>query len=175
MTNKEIYLDYIKRYLGKPKVSKALADIIEAACIGYHEMMLEMENNSFIPTADDTRLTNFEYNGNTYYHSPELKSWQEWMDWANANGYQLLSIDESCSIPYETLIKLPDVLAGSRHPDGTFISRGSHAGLWSSRESGGNAWRRYLYPGNATVYRNTNAKAYGFSVVLKKKSESEGE
>jgi uncharacterized protein (TIGR02145 family) len=56
------------------------------------------------------------------------------------------------------------VLSGSRNADGSFLNLGSDTNLWSSVESGSNAWRRALYSGFATVYRNTNGKAYGFSV-----------
>jgi len=55
-------------------------------------------------------------------------------------------------------------LAGYRSTDGSFHGRASYAYVWSSSESGGSAWSRYLNSGYATVYRFTNAKAYGFSV-----------
>ena len=56
------------------------------------------------------------------------------------------------------------LLAGDRETGGSFLNRGSHAFIWSSLESGSNAWRRFLYSGNATVYRNADSKLYGFSV-----------
>ncbi|PKL30878.1 hypothetical protein CVV43_05060 [Candidatus Saccharibacteria bacterium HGW-Saccharibacteria-1] len=40
----------------------------------------------------------------------------------------------------------------------------SNANLWSSSESGGNAWNRNLNTTQANVNRNTNDKANGFSV-----------
>ena len=55
-------------------------------------------------------------------------------------------------------------LAGDRSTDGSFYYLSSGAYLWSSSESGGNAWVRYLYSGFATVYRDTYRKALGFSV-----------
>ena len=54
--------------------------------------------------------------------------------------------------------------AGYRYPDGLFYNRGVHAYVWSSLESGANAWRRGLYSGYATVSRKANDKLYGFSV-----------
>jgi uncharacterized protein (TIGR02145 family) len=56
------------------------------------------------------------------------------------------------------------ILAGSRDTGGSFNNRTSNTNIWSSVESGGNAWKRNLNSGNATVNRNTNNKAYGFSV-----------
>ncbi|WXT99328.1 MAG: hypothetical protein Ctma_0024 [Catillopecten margaritatus gill symbiont] len=55
-------------------------------------------------------------------------------------------------------------LAGVRSANGSFYDRGDSAHLWSSTESGSNAYRRALYTSNATVFRNTNNKADGFSV-----------
>ena len=55
-------------------------------------------------------------------------------------------------------------LAGYRSTAGSFAHLGSVAGVWSSSESGGSAWRRHLGSGNATVYRDPDGKAYGFSV-----------
>ncbi len=56
------------------------------------------------------------------------------------------------------------ILAGSRNADGSFYDGGSYTIFWSSVGSGGSAWRRLLYSGNATVSRLTLAVAYGFSV-----------
>jgi len=56
------------------------------------------------------------------------------------------------------------LLAGYRNTDGSFNNRGTHAYIWSSLESGTNAWRRNLNSGNATVNRNANNKLNGFSV-----------
>lgn len=55
-------------------------------------------------------------------------------------------------------------LAGNRDTDGSFNNLSSNANLWSSSESGGNAWNRNLNSGNADVNRNTNDKANGLSV-----------
>ena len=56
------------------------------------------------------------------------------------------------------------LLAGYRNASGSFHNLGSLANLWSSSESGSNAWRRSLGSGNSTVYRTTHSQAYGFSV-----------
>ena len=56
------------------------------------------------------------------------------------------------------------LLAGRRYHYGSFYSRGSYAYFWSSSESGGYAWRRFLYSGDSSVSRNTSNKAFGFSV-----------
>jgi uncharacterized protein (TIGR02145 family) len=62
-------------------------------------------------------------------------------------------------------------LAGNRNTDGSFNNRASNANLWSSFESSASAaWNRNLNSGNATVNRNTNAKANGFSVRCLKDS-----
>ena len=56
-------------------------------------------------------------------------------------------------------------LAGYRDTDGgSFYNLSWYADLWSSSESGTSAWNRNLNSGNATVNRNTNDKANGFSV-----------
>jgi len=56
------------------------------------------------------------------------------------------------------------LLAGNRNTDGSFNNQGSNANFWSSTESGVNAWNRNLNSGNATVNRNANNQANGFSV-----------
>ncbi|SHN93810.1 hypothetical protein BHECKSOX_1106 [Bathymodiolus heckerae thiotrophic gill symbiont] len=55
-------------------------------------------------------------------------------------------------------------LAGYRHTNGIFRSRGETTDLWSSTGSGGYAHRRYLYVNDARVVRRLLNKAYGFSV-----------
>jgi len=56
------------------------------------------------------------------------------------------------------------LLAGYRNTSGSFNYRGSYAYIWSSLESGSNAWRRYLYSGTAAVPRDAGNKLFGFSV-----------
>jgi uncharacterized protein (TIGR02145 family) len=55
-------------------------------------------------------------------------------------------------------------LAGYRVTDGSFLGRTTYATIWSSSQSGDTAWSRHLDSANATVNRNPNSKAYGFSV-----------
>ena len=50
------------------------------------------------------------------------------------------------------------------YPGGLFNFLSSLAVLWSSSESGGNAWYRYLGSDNASVVRYTDVKGFGFSV-----------
>jgi len=56
------------------------------------------------------------------------------------------------------------LLAGYRSTNGSFGDRGAYAFIWSSLESGADAWSRGLYSGVAMVFRNTYDKLYGFSV-----------
>ena len=56
------------------------------------------------------------------------------------------------------------LLTGYRNTNGSFNNRGTNSNIWSSLESGTNAWRRNLNSGNATVNRNANNKLNGFSV-----------
>jgi len=56
------------------------------------------------------------------------------------------------------------LLVGTRESNGTFANTGTLGPFWSSLQSGTNAWFRFLNSGYATVNRNTNAKAYGFSL-----------
>jgi len=55
-------------------------------------------------------------------------------------------------------------LAGYRDTFGSFNYRGDNSLLWSSTESGGNAYSRYLDSSEAKVFRNAFNKANGFSV-----------
>jgi uncharacterized protein (TIGR02145 family) len=54
--------------------------------------------------------------------------------------------------------------AGHRLTNGSFDYQGYYATLWSSTETGSNAWTRDLYYNNTDVYRNNYNKAFGFSV-----------
>ncbi len=56
------------------------------------------------------------------------------------------------------------LLAGYRITDGSFYYQGSYAFVWSSLVSGGSAWSRTMFSGNASVSRDANAQAYGWSV-----------
>ena len=112
-------------------------------------------------------LTKFKANGKTYYHSPELKTWNEWTELAKIHDYELLDIDELCNIPDKVLKRLPNILAGFRITDGTFYNRGKYAYVWTASVAGASAWTRALNSGNATGTRFAYNKAYGFSVILR--------
>ncbi len=56
------------------------------------------------------------------------------------------------------------LLAGVRGTDGLFSDRTLYTGIWSSVDSRGNAWVRYLTSGYVSMYRGTDSKALGFSV-----------
>ena len=56
------------------------------------------------------------------------------------------------------------LFAGARSTTGSFDYRGSNAFIWSSLESGSNAWRRILASSLATVKRDAGIKLNGFSV-----------
>ena len=60
--------------------------------------------------------------------------------------------------------KLGVLPAGYRGTDGSFLGLSGYAYIWSSLESGGNAWRRALICSHTGVHRNTDDKLYGFSV-----------
>lgn len=55
-------------------------------------------------------------------------------------------------------------LAGVRYTDGSFGRLSFSIDLWSSSESGANAWYRSVYSGFTSVYRDTPGKAHGFFV-----------
>ena len=75
-----------------------------------------------------------------------------------------LGTNEGTNLKVEGSSGFEGLLAGYRGTSGSFGNRGTYSYLWSSLESGANAWRRYLGSGNATVYRNASNKLHGFSV-----------
>ncbi|MBI5218131.1 MAG: hypothetical protein HY958_04295 [Bacteroidia bacterium] len=54
--------------------------------------------------------------------------------------------------------------SGYRNTNGNYNNRGNNTNVWTSTESGANAWNRNLNYTITQVNRNTNNKAYGFSV-----------
>ncbi len=56
------------------------------------------------------------------------------------------------------------ILGGYRHDIGSFFNQGTLARLWSSSESGTNAFTRSTHITLNTVNRSAGVKAYGFSV-----------
>ena len=117
------------------------------------------------------KLTEFEFGNKKYLHSPDLRSWDDWMS-EQENGLYLLPERRLYEIPHDLLIPLPGIFAGFRSTDGSFGSRGSIAYLWSSSQYDSSiAWYRLLYYSDAQVRRNYYYdKAYGFSAIYKKQS-----
>ena len=56
------------------------------------------------------------------------------------------------------------ILAGLRHTATNFANRTAYMYLWSSSESGTDAWTRHLLSSLTTVYRNAKPKGFGMSV-----------
>ena len=54
--------------------------------------------------------------------------------------------------------------SGGRHPDGNYYLRGINTSMWTSTESGANAWHRVMSYTLTQVYRGTYDKAGGFPV-----------
>ncbi len=63
----------------------------------------------------------------------------------------------------ERLAMMFIVLAGNSI-SGSFFNRGAYGNVWSSSESGANAWYRNVNSGSAQVNRNANDKSNGLSV-----------
>jgi uncharacterized protein (TIGR02145 family) len=80
-------------------------------------------------------------------HGTKMKSLTGWSsngNWTNASGF--------------------NAFPAGYYGSGSFTSLGDFAFFWSSTESSGShAWDRELNNGNATVYRGSNQKIYGFS------------
>ena len=84
------------------------------------------------------------------------------VDWLNTTSWR--GTTEGTSLKVGGTSGFNAKLAGRRNTNGSFYFRGDFSYLWSSTESGGNAYRRCLYTSEARVYRSTSNKAYGFSV-----------
>ena len=74
------------------------------------------------------------------------------------------------SVVCERLAMMFLVLAGNSI-SGFFNNRGTNGILWSSSESGTNAWYRNVNSGSAQVNRNANDKSNGLSVRCLKNSQ----
>jgi len=53
---------------------------------------------------------------------------------------------------------------GYRSIDGNFSSAGNGGNWWSSSPDGSDAWSRYLYDDDESVFRGVNYLRFGFSV-----------
>ena len=125
--------------------------------------------------------TTFRIPVTTEWKTCKNKEWRESPTgdvWVHDNGEQLYTWDSAIRETKNVGKRLPTdeelegmkpedfagLLVGYRGTDGSFYNRGTYSSVWSSNESGGDAWKRALYYGHMSVYRNTLAKAYGFSV-----------
>ena len=97
-----------------------------------------------------------------YILESRLKDLTATCDAARSNAWDCASAGTKLKIGGSSGANVP--LAGYRNTDGSFYVRGTYVDLWSSSPSSTSAWYRFLNSTNATVYRFTNSKAYGFSV-----------
>jgi hypothetical protein len=119
------------------------------------------------------KLNEFEFEGKKYFHSPDLRTWDEWMA-EKENGLYLLPKRRLYKIPRDLLVLLPGVLAGYRSTSGSFYFRDDDAYIWSSSQYDSTyAWCRYLYYSFAQVFLDTNGKANGFSAILERRGKHE--
>ena len=95
-----------------------------------------------------------------HYSGEQLYSWDAALRETKKAGKRLPTDEELDGMQPEDFAGL---LVGYRNTDGAFNHRGSITYLWSSTESGSDAWRRYIFSSGTTVYRDTDSKAYGFS------------
>ena len=78
---------------------------------------------------------------------------------------EIMPTDEDFDLLFKTKADMPNLLlSGYRGTDGSFVYLSGYGYFWSSLESGSSAWRRALRSSYATVHRDTNSKAFGFSV-----------
>jgi uncharacterized protein (TIGR02145 family) len=149
-------------------------------------------NVSLVPTASNTLGTHYwdSYGGvaattdnDGYYYTWDAaqnvcpSGWRlpSDADWKALENYLGMSSTDQNATDWRgtdegTELKAADVsgfeakLAGLRGTNGSFNRRGGSTHLWSSTESVGNAYGRYLHISNTKVYRFAFNKANGFSV-----------
>ncbi len=80
--------------------------------------------------------------------------------WQKLSGMQKIQFIRQDDLNNKRLLGL----AGNRNTDGSFANLSTNTNFWSSTVSGSNAWNRNLNSTNATVNRNENDQANGFSV-----------
>ena len=138
----------------------------------------EFEDHNFRVNSDNWKKIIVD--GGEYLENPEKDIWEILNE--EARGEQLFTFkamqretkkagktvptDEQFTELLKEKEDMPNlVLAGFRNTNGSFHYLSSNGNLWSSSESSvSNAWNRYLYSSNTTVYRHAYNKAYGFSV-----------
>ena len=104
-------------------------------------------------------------------HIDGLFTWDEAMSLKLPEGWRVASDEDWFRIAdyfandAGKIIKGLEIeLAGFRHPDGRLLHCGANANLWSSSESGADAWYLLLFPRYSTVSRDAYPLAFGFSV-----------
>ena len=144
----------------------------------YQPKKLEFEDHNFQVNSDGWHK--ITVNGDAYLENETKDAW-EFLE-GEYSGEQLFTwdaakretekagkrmpTDEEFTELLQTKDDMPNVVyAGYRSTDGSFYNQGTNANLWSASESSAtNGWNRTLSSGHATVLRNGNAKANGFSV-----------
>ena len=124
------------------------------------------------PTTRRTDSTGWKKIDDYHLESPTKDSWEDTRD-----HEQLHTWDSAMRIAKEQGKRLPTneeledmepkdfagLFAGYRGTHVSFNGRGTYPLVWSSTESGSNAWGHYLASGYTTVYRNCYTKACGIS------------
>jgi len=114
------------------------------------------------PTKDMWELINCEEHPKL--NCQQLFTWDAAIRETEKAGKRIPS-DEEWSQLLKTKQDMPNpVFAGYRGTNGSFYYLSDYGYFWSSLQSGSDAWYRNLNSGYGTVRRNTNDKAYGFSV-----------
>jgi uncharacterized protein (TIGR02145 family) len=84
------------------------------------------------------------------------------VDWENTDGWR--DTTEGTELKEGGTSGFEAKLAGYHSTNGNSTDRGDYTFLWSSSESGANAYTRYLKSTYPTVKRQAYSKAFGFSV-----------
>jgi uncharacterized protein (TIGR02145 family) len=186
-------LNYVERS-NKIRIEKLLNDDDEVfATVVIGTQTWSASNVSLVPTAPNTLGTHYwdSYGGvaatadnDGYYYTWDAaqnvcpSGWRlpSDADWKALENYLGMSSTDQNATDWRgtdegTQLKAVDVsgfeakLAGHHNADsGSFVGRGGSTHLWSSTESVGNAYGRYLHISNAKVYRFAFKKAHGFGV-----------
>jgi len=145
---------------------------------------LELEDHNF--KVNSKRWRKVKINGEVYLQNPEGDIWE--ITKGECKGEQLFTFQAMMRetkkagkrVPtdeeFSKLVKTKDDIknvkyCGYRDTGGTFDTLGTDAYFWSSTVSGSNAWYRNLYYMYATVGRNEDDQANGFSVRVLKEEQ----
>ena len=161
--------------MNKEKILKLLEELKEELKV--KELKLELESKNFRVNSDGWKkfkIDNFEILESPTkdiweFNEGKLKgeqlfTWEAAMRETKKAGKRIPTDDELNKLisTKEDIEKL--LLAGYCYTNGCFYGRGTITYLWSSSESGADAWKRGLDSANSTVYRSMIGKASGFSV-----------